>query len=163
MTEQDSPTAAWIDFADNGNIRFWTSDPARAANEKMLGRHLLAFTLAELIALVSNTRTNVPTCCVTGAIAGDGGACGDCDPCILGEAHVPQPVKALIAEKASLALRLGEAVDELETMKADLLNDVVVHINMVRGTIAKPSWENLRHLYPRIYDLEHEARRAGAL
>lgn len=50
---------------------------------------------------------------------------------------------------------------ELAAQRELLSNPVAVHINMVRGTIAKPSWENLRHLYPRIYDLEHEARRAG--
>lgn len=29
---------------------------------------------------------SIVTCAVTGAIPGDGGACGDCDPCIMGEA-----------------------------------------------------------------------------
>jgi len=52
----------------------------------------------------------VPTCCVTGAIAGDGGACGDCDPC-MGEAKVPDAVKRLIAEKNSLIHRVGELED----------------------------------------------------
>lgn len=34
-------------------------------------------------------------------------------------------------------------------------------VDLESGVIAKPSWENLRHIYPRIYDLEHEARRAS--
>lgn len=53
-----------------------------------------------------------PTCAVTGGIPGDGGACGDCDPCILGEPLVPEAVKRLIAEKSSIALRNGELEDE---------------------------------------------------
>ena len=37
----------------------------------------------------------LPICCVTGRIAGDGFACGDCDPC--SAAHtVPEAVKQLI-------------------------------------------------------------------
>jgi hypothetical protein len=44
---------AWIAFADNGNVRFWTSEPQRAEAEKQRGLDLRAFTLAELIALVS--------------------------------------------------------------------------------------------------------------
>lgn len=40
----------------------------------------------------------LPICCVTGRIAGDGFACGDCDPC--GAAHaVPEVVKALMKER----------------------------------------------------------------
>lgn len=50
----------------------------------------------------------IPTCAVTGAIPGDGGACGDCDPCIDGEPLVPDAVKRLIAEKNSLLHQLGE-------------------------------------------------------
>lgn len=44
---------AWIAFADNGNIRLWTADEGRANDEKARGLDLRAFTLAELIALVS--------------------------------------------------------------------------------------------------------------
>jgi hypothetical protein len=55
------------------------------------------------------------------------------------------------------------AVRELAAQSELLSNPIAVHINMCRGTIAKPSWENLRHLYPRIYDLEHEARRGSAV
>jgi hypothetical protein len=44
---------AWIDFADNGNIRFWTSEDGRAAVEKALGRNLRMFTLVELVALAA--------------------------------------------------------------------------------------------------------------
>jgi hypothetical protein len=45
--------AAWMSFAWNGNIRFWTADPERAAAEKRQGMDLRAFTLPELIALIS--------------------------------------------------------------------------------------------------------------
>jgi hypothetical protein len=51
-TAQSEPVA-WIDFADNGNIRFWTGNAARAETEKYLGRHLRGFTLAELVALAA--------------------------------------------------------------------------------------------------------------
>lgn len=47
---------AWIEFADNGNIRFWTSDPARAWTEGDNGRPLRKFTLAELVALAASSR-----------------------------------------------------------------------------------------------------------
>lgn len=47
---------AWIEFADNGNIRFWTSNPARAWTEGDNGRPLRKFTLAELVALVASPR-----------------------------------------------------------------------------------------------------------
>lgn len=57
--------------------------------------------------------SSIVTCCVTGAIPGDGGACGDCDPCLLGETSVPSPVKRLIAEKNSLLHRIGELEDKL--------------------------------------------------
>lgn len=30
----------------------------------------------------------------------------------------------------------------------DLTDPVVVHANMLRGTIAKPNWEQIKHLYP---------------
>jgi hypothetical protein len=46
--------AAWIAFAGNGNIRFWTADPVRAAAEKERGLDLRMFTLAELVALAAH-------------------------------------------------------------------------------------------------------------
>ena len=64
------------------------------------------------------TRPTIPTCCVTGAIPGDGGACGDCDPCTLGENMVPDAVKRLIAEKNSLRQRVGELEDQLHEAPA---------------------------------------------
>lgn len=53
---QVAKPVAWIEFADNGNIRFWTSDPARAWTEGDNGRPLRKFTLAELIALAASPR-----------------------------------------------------------------------------------------------------------
>lgn len=58
-------------------------------------------------------RATIRTCCITGAIVGDGGACGDCDPCIFGGAHVPPQVKRLIVEKNSLIQQIGELSDRL--------------------------------------------------
>src|SRR4051794_348305 len=56
MTDEAAP-AAWIAFADNGNIRFWTSDPDRAKAEKERGLDLRMFTLVELIALAARPRS----------------------------------------------------------------------------------------------------------
>jgi len=79
-----------------------------------MGRAIRAYLRAAKPALSS-----IVTCCVTGAIPGDGGACGDCDPCLLGEASLPSPVKRLIAEKNSLLHRIGELEDKLaETLTA---------------------------------------------
>ncbi len=47
---------AWIAFAGNGNIRFWTADEDRAKREKEGGMDLRAFTLAELVTLAGRPR-----------------------------------------------------------------------------------------------------------
>lgn len=44
---------AWIAFSSNGNIQLWTSDAGRAKEERERGLDLRAFTLSELVALVS--------------------------------------------------------------------------------------------------------------
>lgn len=62
------------------------------------------------------------TCAVTGAVPGDGGACGDCDPCIFGEASVPPAVKRLIAEKNSLINQVGELSDRIGNMEEAALS-----------------------------------------
>lgn len=82
--------------------------------------------------------STIPTCCITGAIPGDGGACGDCDPCIFGEALVPKAVKRLIAEKNSLLQRVGEledaasiAAEESDTPEREALADIAFAENML--------------------------------
>ena len=60
------------------------------------------------------SKPSIPTCCVTGAIPGDGGACGDCDPCIMGEPLVPEAVKRLIAEKNSQISHAADLAGELD-------------------------------------------------
>lgn len=70
----------------------------------------------------------IPICCVTGRIAGDPNACGDCDPC--GAAHmVPEAVKNLIKERDEWADKYAGAMMELEELRPtphpdgfDLLN-----------------------------------------
>ena len=58
----------------------------------------------------------LPICCVTGRIAGDGFACGDCDPC--GAAHaVPDVVKRLIKERDDFADKYAEAMMELDELR----------------------------------------------
>jgi hypothetical protein len=45
---------------------------------------------------------------------------------------------------------LGKALHGVAQAEAlpDLTDPVVVHANMLRGTIAKPTWEQIKHLYP---------------
>lgn len=71
--------------------------------------------------------TSIPTCCVTGKIAGDREACGDCDPCILGAPSVPTPVKLLMADRDALCDDIerhigicGEQQEEIERLRAAL-------------------------------------------
>lgn len=71
---------------------------------------------------------------------------------ILTPEHLSEVSAKAIVEAHNAAIR--EAVAQVEILS----NPVAVHISMVRGVIAKPSWENLRHLYPRIYDLEAALR-----
>ena len=60
--------------------------------------------------------TTLPICCVTGRIAGDPLACGDCDPC--GAAHtVPEVVKQLIKERDEWADKYADAMAELDGLK----------------------------------------------
>lgn len=58
----------------------------------------------------------LPICCITGRIAGDGFACGDCDPC--GAAHsVPDVVKRLIKERDEWADKYICAMMELDELR----------------------------------------------
>lgn len=56
-----------------------------------------------------------------------------------------------------VALVEGMERERDETAK-QLSDPLAVHINMMRGTIAKPSIENIRHIYPEIAQGEFEAR-----
>lgn len=61
--------------------------------------------------------TAIPVCCVTGRIAGDSFACGDCDPC--GAAHtVPDVVKKLLKERDEFADKYEAAMSELDELRA---------------------------------------------
>lgn len=62
----------------------------------------------------------LPICCITGRIAGDPFACGDCDPCIMGAHTVPDVVKALIKERDEWAEKYAAAMNELDDIKAAL-------------------------------------------
>lgn len=48
----DEPVA-WIDRADNGNIRFWTSDADRAERERAAGRDLHPYNMTRLVSLAN--------------------------------------------------------------------------------------------------------------
>jgi hypothetical protein len=66
-------------------------------------------------------RPHVPTCAVTGLVAGHPDACGDCDPC--GGAHlVPEAVQRLLAETNEWAERYSRAMEDRADLRACLLN-----------------------------------------
>lgn len=60
--------------------------------------------------------------------------------------------------------RLGEAIDTAHRDQALklLANPVAVHVNMLRGIIAKPSWQAIEHLYPEASALAAERDAATA-
>lgn len=62
---------------------------------------------ADLIERLSRER--LPVCCVTGRVAGDGFACGDCDPCFAA-INVPNAVKDLISERDEFASKYEDAM-----------------------------------------------------
>jgi hypothetical protein len=64
-----SGTLAWIEYADNGNIRFWTDDEERAQKEVAKGRYLHALDLGGLMALASIGRSRAPEAADAGAVA----------------------------------------------------------------------------------------------
>lgn len=88
---------------------------------------------------------SIVTCCVTGAIPGDGGACGDCDPCIQGEAFVPEAVKRLIAEKNSLISRIGELEDAapVDAGVREALDHVLQSLNCLASGLLSPDQNEL--------------------
>lgn len=61
----------------------------------------------------------IPVCAVTGRIAGDHMACGDCDPC--GAAYrVPDVVKRLLEERDEWANQFSSAATEVDVMREAL-------------------------------------------
>lgn len=61
---------------------------------------------------------SIPTCVITGRVAGDRLACGDCDPCIDGAAKVPDAVKRLIAERDDFMDKHAASACELDEIRA---------------------------------------------
>lgn len=59
----------------------------------------------------------IPTCVITGRVAGDRLACGDCDPCIDGAEKVPDAVKRLIAERDEFMDKYSEAAERLDDIR----------------------------------------------
>ncbi len=58
-----------------------------------------------------------------------------------------------------MELRIAELLNERDRLRAEvktlleqLKDPNAVHINMLRGTIAKPTIEQIRHLYPELKD-----------
>lgn len=70
---------------------------------------------------------NIPVCCVTGRIAGDSDACGDCDPC--GAAHtVPDVVKRLLTEKEEWRQRYAAAMEDRGALEPHAYAPSVMHM-----------------------------------
>lgn len=58
----------------------------------------------------------LPICCVTGLIAGDPDACGDCDPC--GASHlVPEPVRKLLKELDDAATEIASLQERVRVLE----------------------------------------------
>lgn len=68
-----------------------------------------------------------PICCVTGRIAGDSDACGDCDPCSASYA-VPEPVRRLLSEKDEWREKYSDAMCAHQPM-LEALREIASHNN----------------------------------
>lgn len=107
-----TPTEKLADLIDKAwHIRITVRVPnQRAYDEHELDCGEQAILLAALRGSTDRASSLLPTCCVTGRIAGDGFACGDCDPC--SAAHtVPDVVRRLIAERDEWADKYAVAMD----------------------------------------------------
>ncbi len=60
---------------------------------------------------------HLPICLITGRIAGDSFACGDCDPCSAAH-HVPEPVRRLLIERDEFMSKYEAAACHLDAFKA---------------------------------------------
>ncbi len=100
-------------------------------------------------------RIAIPTCAVTGRIAGDRDACGDCDPCILGSSAVPEPVKKLLVERDELAQKYSDAMCELAEARAErerlieALNEIAT-FKRTEGFDAAASLQNVQAFASRV-------------
>lgn len=101
----------------------------------------------------------VITCCVTGRIAGDSDACGDCDPC--GAAHsVPQVVRALLAEKDEWRNKFGDAMAALDAKEREVEQWLADYAESVQQRVAQAV--NLERFVNRMYAAEDKALAAEA-
>lgn len=62
----------------------------------------------------------INTCVVTGRVAGDSDACGDCDPCLFGADRVPDAVKNLLREKDEWRDKYAEAIERVWELHEEL-------------------------------------------
>lgn len=69
--------------------------------------------------------TKLPTCVITGLIAGDSDACGDCDPCSASHA-VPGPVKDLLRQKDEWREKYSDAMCKLDEAQPPLSDEELV-------------------------------------
>ncbi len=78
----------------------------------------------------------------------DRGARAQPQPAIGPGNPVFEETRAAVSAAREKLLAEYRAENERLRVTPDLADPVVVHANMLRGTIAKPSWENIKHLYP---------------
>ena len=57
-------------------------------------------------------------------------------------------VKITGASKSEELISRTSASSVIQELEASLLDPGCVHVNMLRGGIAKPSWNNILHIYP---------------
>lgn len=66
----------------------------------------------------------IATCIITGRVVGDKLACGDCDPCIGGDASVPDVVKRLLAERDEFMDKHADAMQQIDEIKLAAMTPV---------------------------------------
>lgn len=110
--------------------------------------------------------STIPTCCVTGRVAGDPHACGDCDPCGAASA-VPDAVKRLFVERDEWADRYADAMTErdearaaLSVLYADCADYIRVN-NLYRGDGKSAIWNQAMKLAAKALGLNVTNQAAG--
>lgn len=60
-------------------------------------------------------------------------------------------------EPRETLLEAAQTIADLREQISKLADPNVVHLNMLRGGIARPSWEQIKHLYPKEFAADTEA------
>jgi hypothetical protein len=120
------------------------SDLAKRMNAGMSAHEAVSMLLDGIIPEVISAYQHaaLPVQVVSGAVE----VCPDCD--IAGCHHIRARQKAALpVQDTQAAERISALSSERDEWKAVLADPVAVHLNMLRGGIAKPSIRNIIHLY----------------